>query len=136
MCWNGALVEEVFCAREAAVILAMPLIRLGCADSMVWQHQKNRKYTVRSGYKFFLNLLIDTVSPSSADEKIIWSSQLPRKIQGFLWRLTHGILPSCMSARNGLAKRKIVDSSRCFHCPHEDETCMHAVWACALRGCQ
>lgn len=72
------------------------------------------------------------VNGATGDEKqiwtSIWSSELPRKIQGFLWIVLHGILPSRVS----LASGGIPLDKRCFRCDQGEETGLHATRICVV----
>lgn len=60
--------------------------------------------------------------------KKVWSSALPQKVQGFLWKLMYGILPTRVS----LASRVILLDSICFWCNSDAETGLHATRSCVI----
>lgn len=98
---------------EAAFIKNIPLPSTRVPDKRVWSFAKNRKYTVRSGYKFLLHNDQNRTSFLSNVGRIlwtkIWSLKIPRKILGFLWKFQHNIIPSFAK----LCKRHIAPLSTC-----------------------
>ena len=54
--------------------------------------------------------------------------KLPKKIQVFVWRIMHNILPVCVN----LANRRIPINRTCFRCEIEKEDSYHALRDCIV----
>ena len=55
--WDRFLIDKAFSKYDAEAILRIPLSRRYVLDVMVWMHNKNGWYSVRSGYHTARNLL-------------------------------------------------------------------------------
>ncbi len=60
--------------------------------------------------------------------KEIWSLNVPKKIQQFMWRATNNSL----STKCNLAKRKILPDPICESCRKSHEDTLHALWSCPI----
>jgi hypothetical protein len=58
----------------------------------------------------------------------LWSMNIPRKVQLFMWKVSHNILPTCKN----LFDRGISSSSSCVVCTEEPESIHHLLWECDL----
>lgn len=67
-------------------------------DIWVWHYDKKGIYNVKSGYKLYMNLKINSsASNSTGGQKIwkqMWKLNIPKKIKHFIWRAIHNILPT------------------------------------------
>ncbi|XVF53109.1 hypothetical protein PTKIN_Ptkin05aG0073400 [Pterospermum kingtungense] len=95
--WRRDLVYEWFNASEADLICSFPISKLGHPDRLVWQFEKNGRYSIRSAYKFLRARIGDVnVQVSNKDQqcwKRLWQAQLPSKVKVFSWRVRNGFLP-------------------------------------------
>ncbi|CAN6691340.1 unnamed protein product [Malus baccata var. baccata] len=55
--WKSDLILESFHQDDVGPILSIPLSKTGCRDRMVWHHNANGVYSVRSGYGVAMNLM-------------------------------------------------------------------------------
>ncbi|XP_075640505.1 uncharacterized protein LOC142612276 [Castanea sativa] len=127
-CWRVGNGESI---KEAAAICKIPLSRRNIADSLVWLHTKNGKYSVKSGYHVARKVMRNDDGVGSSDGcrgqqiwKQIWQLHVPNKIKIFWWRACQDILPT----RVNLARRKIIFETGCQFCIREPESIIHAVW--------
>nr|XP_028952588.1 uncharacterized protein LOC103432147 [Malus domestica] len=86
--WRVDLISASFHRDDVAPILSIPLSRTGCCDRMVWHHNANGDYSVRSGYGVAINLMengaLGRKGRGSASEKpknchawnLIWNLKL------------------------------------------------------------
>lgn len=49
-CWNSILVRQLFCPKEADVVLGIPLSLRLPVDRIVWRGTKNGNFSVNSAY--------------------------------------------------------------------------------------
>ena len=49
-CWRQDLVMTTFCSEDAEAICRIPLSQRHVADSIIWMHNRNWRYSVKSGY--------------------------------------------------------------------------------------
>ncbi len=59
--------------------------------------------------------------------KLIWSLDIPRNTQLFLWRACQNILPT----KQKLFRRKVVEDPLCPMCRQMEEQVGHVLWSCA-----
>lgn len=57
--WDKPFIEEVFCAVDATSIHKTPISPNDHADRMIWHHERDGKYTVKSGYRLASMLTIN-----------------------------------------------------------------------------
>ncbi|KAM1546033.1 hypothetical protein ACFX10_046299 [Malus domestica] len=55
--WKRDLILASFHQDDVRLILSIPLSKTGCRDRMVWHHNANGVYSVRSGYGVAMNLM-------------------------------------------------------------------------------
>lgn len=91
------------------------------------------EYSVKSGYheirknRMGLNSAASTSGViDSSFWKDVWGARVPQKINIFIWKVYHNILP----LRENLWKKKVVQSKICPICHKEDETIEHALLLC------
>ena len=51
-CWKVDVLESTFMAFEAAMVRMIPLCHTTQPDALIWPHNPNGEYSVKSGYKF------------------------------------------------------------------------------------
>lgn len=93
-----------------------PVSMMGNMDRMVWNHSKDGEYTTKSGYQ---------MEKSEGDKgkmwKKVWSLNIKKKIQHFLWRAVHNQIP----VESNLKKRGIQVEGICKQCGEGMETVEH-----------
>ncbi|GAU34885.1 hypothetical protein TSUD_144160 [Trifolium subterraneum] len=73
--WDESKIMALFPTHVAQDILAVPLLDTIDEDKLIWKEEKNRMYTVRSGYKKLMR------------EKGAWRNDIPREPWGLLWKI-------------------------------------------------
>ncbi len=114
--WKEDLVRSCFSPVDVEHILHYPLHPLQPADVLIWWGTSSSKFTIKSAYHSALSVLQVHSSPESSNFmgmqqfwQAVWSMQLSRKIQHFVWRLCLNILPT----KDNLAKRNILSTPEC-----------------------
>ncbi|KAF5471044.1 hypothetical protein F2P56_011519 [Juglans regia] len=98
-------------------------VQVGREDGLIWTHTGNKKFSVRSYYKFF------TVHPTNAFPwKSIWKSNAPFKVAFFGWLASHGKILTI----DKLKKRGIYLTDWCFMCKHSSESTDHLLLHCEV----
>ncbi|XP_074289029.1 uncharacterized protein LOC141614172 [Silene latifolia] len=100
-------------------------------DLMFWWPNKNRVYSVRSGYWLGMRIQPPVVEMgedqgASIIWRMIWTVEIPPKLSHFLWRASTNIL----AVRSNLAHRHYVQDPLCELCKEENETVNHALLEC------
>ncbi|KAK3193931.1 hypothetical protein Dsin_025241 [Dipteronia sinensis] len=99
-------------------------------DLVLWHFDKKGEFTVKSAYRFALNLHQGSVASSSIGAppwwKRLWYFQIPDKVRIFSWKAFKNILPS----KFFLWKMGSVDSACCGLCSMGVDTVDHALWLC------
>ena len=89
------------------------------ADSISWMHNRNGRYSVKSGYyvawQVLRNVNMAECSRGNDEQKVwkaLWKMKIPNKIKIFGWRACHEILPT----RYNLVKQNIIADTGCPIC--------------------
>ncbi|XP_042964631.1 uncharacterized protein LOC122298851 [Carya illinoinensis] len=111
----------------------MVLTSISRPDELVWKHEKNGQFSVRSAYRLFLT---DAASNqegevSSREDQTtmwrkIWKMQVPTRVKIFVWRVCKEGLPSLKN----LLFKKVVTDVMCPWCRQEEEDTNHALLNC------
>lgn len=121
--WNCQLLQHMFTQEDAASIQKIVLPYRNEADALIWHFEGTGIYTVKSGYKAFVN----NNSTTSRDMrqsglfKQIWNTRVLNKHKSFMWRFTQDCLPT----RTNLHHCGIVDDVHCPICGQQPETTIH-----------
>ena len=129
-CWNADVLSQPFMAFEAATVRTIPLCHTDQLDALIWPHNPNGEYSVKSGYKF-LQLEEAHSRPRQLDyENLkplwqeIWNLLVPSKVKHLVWRAAKNSLPTKMN----LMRRKITTDDCCEICQGQQEDVLHAHW--------
>jgi hypothetical protein len=134
--WDEGLISEIFSEADVTRILRIPLPNFGQSDFIAWHLNKTGCFSVKSAYhkewraEFRRRVQrSDTSDRSSPHEvwKKIWRAKVSRKVQIFIWRALHGIVP-CFCA---LANRHIGSAVNCPVCMTEAEDIRHMLFGCS-----
>ena len=128
--------EMKFHPEDADVILRIPLSRRLSSDKLFWLHNREGKYTVKSGYHLAKQLGKEVDSQGECSKEVdvnlvwskLWKLKILNKIKIFRWRACHNILPT----RENLFWRRVIDDSTCELCQREMESVLHVLWECAV----
>ncbi|KAM2204787.1 hypothetical protein ACFX1S_024390 [Malus domestica] len=122
--WRVDLISASFHRDDVAPILSIPLSRTGCCDRMVWHHNANGDYSVRSGYGVAINLMengaLGRKGRGSASEK-------PKNCHA--WNLIWNLKRRHMRVDNVCGVCGVVDESKnhlFFRC-----NLSHLFWFCS-----
>jgi ribonuclease HI len=130
--WDETLIDSIFFPYDALAIKSIPLSEGTLEDNPFWPGTKTGQYTVRSGYKFLQNMdkqnqpSCSNSRPMEQIWKEVWSLQVPKKIQVFMWRTLKDSLPSKLN----LKKKNVVEDPTCELCGAPTEDILHALWVC------
>ena len=105
-------------------------------DAIMWLHNKNGIYSVKSGYhiaRLVSKEAIGMMESSRLKRKgltwpKLWKYNLPSKIKVFGWRVCQGILPT----KENLSCRKIVEDNSGDFCRQGAESILHVLWECGV----
>ena len=100
--WDHGLISSVFQRFDVEAIYRIPLSRRCALDVLVWLHNKNGRYLVKSGYHPAMLLLKES---SCVGEGFVlissckvwarsWKLHVSNKIKVFGWRACQNILPT------------------------------------------
>ncbi|KAJ8899152.1 hypothetical protein K2173_011780 [Erythroxylum novogranatense] len=63
-------------------------------DSLLWHHERNGIYTVKSGYRISRYEHGTRIGANDVLWKRVWELQIPPKLRDFMWRALRGVLPT------------------------------------------
>ena len=109
-------------------ILASPLSSRNLDDQLIWHHNKNKIYSLKSGYNMAFSRILcnSNMFPSSSIHRSwswIWHLKIPPKGRVFLWKVFKKILP----ISSNLISRGVVLYPICARCGQEIESAEHAL---------
>ncbi|KAJ1397132.1 Zinc finger, CCHC-type [Sesbania bispinosa] len=64
--WNREVIFDTFTANVAQQILSIPLLHSNNQDVLTWKWTRDKRYSVRSGYRFLMDKRIESAGSSSA----------------------------------------------------------------------
>lgn len=127
--------KQVDAKRKVSTILSLQISSLGVNDRLIWKHNPNRQFSINSGYKISREQMNrekggEGSSTIVDDERKlwgkIWSLNIKRKAQHFLWRACN----NCISVRACLKKGGIKTDGMCKQCREGLETVEHLFFYC------
>lgn len=121
--WDFDVIDDLFNARDAALIKRIPIPMRDKQDSWFWLLDDTGEFTVKSAYRWLQGEL-DTTHKRFWHK--LWSLKLPGKVTHFIWRVCKGCLPTA----NALMIKKVMQSNSCPWCWREVETDTHALFNC------
>jgi hypothetical protein len=133
--WDTVLLDDLFNSCDVGRILQILLHNQGFKDFIAWGANSHGRYTVKSGYylqwkhRYGVSASALALPGSLAMNlvwKILWKLKIPSKINFFMWRDLHGIMPlKCI-----LINRHIGDSGSCPPSNQGAEDIMHLLFCC------
>lgn len=131
--WRGDVIAQLLNSENAAAIVEIPLSKTPTAYLRAWHLEQIGIFTVRSMYRY--GIQEKRKASEGADEEsnlaplwdAIWHMNIPSKIQIFLWRCAHDILPTRQKLRN----MKMPIDTTCPRYPETQEETIHAIWRCS-----
>ncbi|KAK6137935.1 hypothetical protein DH2020_028323 [Rehmannia glutinosa] len=129
--WDEDKIANIFSTEEAQAILQIPLRNTSGQDILTWAFTQNGCYSVKSGYhiaRTCASTILDTafLILGRFINQIVWKLKVPPKIQVFIWKAMHGILPT----RANLQHRACEEYLLCERCHTEVETTEHVLRDC------
>ena len=131
-CWMKETIDNLFLPHEAELILSIPISLSSCEDQMVWPHNPDGLYFVRSGYRRLMEddrLEVPSTSDLSTTRSLwkgVWGLCVPNRVKTLLWRAG----TNSLSSLEKLKKRKIVLDDLCPGCKLNAKSTLHAIWSC------
>ncbi|GLT27463.1 hypothetical protein SLA2020_024590 [Shorea laevis] len=130
-CWMEVAVRHFFRAKDAEVILHIPLSRSCTIDRLIWPSTNTGKFSVKLAYRYAWQLIFGSEHHDHDQVLLpvwnaIWFLNVPPKIKHVLWRLIWEILPS----RDILLSRGIDVELGCGACSTAEESYFHLFFDC------
>ncbi|GAU31898.1 hypothetical protein TSUD_270830 [Trifolium subterraneum] len=118
--WDVEKINELFSAKDAHMILAVPLLQTVENDRLIWRAESDGIYSVRSGYQKLLEESNSYHKPREGDAwSALWKVQAPPKVKHLLWRICKECLPTRVRLRNRYVQCP-VECPFCLSKPEED----------------
>ena len=98
--WNTRIIDEQFLPFEARSIKSIPLCISSQQDYLHWLIERNRSYSMKSGYKLLCedSSRGEALSSNSTTNMVfwfgIWKLKMLGKVKNFLWRACTNSLPT------------------------------------------
>ncbi|XP_057426577.1 uncharacterized protein LOC130720010 [Lotus japonicus] len=131
--WDGEKIRGIFQPMVALKILQTPIGLSGNEDKLIWPHEKNGQYSIRSGYQVIKSedqSYLNVASTSNCLPKelwnFIWSVSVPQKIRMFMWK----VCSNALALNENLFKRRVSRNKFCPVCLTVPETSEHAFLLC------
>jgi ribonuclease HI len=96
-------------------------------DNLIWRHENDGLYSVKSAYKYCVEGAID-VSHLQVPGRwnLIWKTRAPPKVKNFVWRLCRNCLPT----RLRLNQKGVNCPNHCVFCEESIEDSLHFFFLC------
>ena len=99
--WRIDVIMSLFHKDDVEAICRIPLSQRSISNSIIWLHNKNGKFSVKSTYKLarrsqFHGDKAESLSGCVGKKiwPVLWKLKIPNKIKVFGWRACHDILPT------------------------------------------
>nr|GLL16747.1 uncharacterized protein LOC109177106 [Ipomoea trifida] len=89
--WDLELLEDLFVHQDVALIKSIPIAEHKQEDKLIWIHEDQGNYSVKSCYKKLQGSFTSQQVPFWTK---VWRMHLPPKIKAFLWQLFSKSLPT------------------------------------------
>lgn len=125
--WDREILEDLFNQRDQICIYNTQFGGESDADTLYWNEDISREYTVRSAYRL-LRLQKDTGFATDSRDlwKLIWRIKAPPKVQNHIWHAS----TQCLPMRINLQVNRVPVSVFCPTCNGEEETTIHVLVSC------
>ena len=128
--WNQVVIKQSFNSRKMQIIYPFNYTNysLHVEDKLIWKHEKQGCFSVKSAYNFIMGSLVDNHHLWVPGEwMLIWNLKIPHKMKIFLGRLIIGMLQTCQNL-----VQKGVNISRIFpFCNENFENEWHVFYNCS-----
>ncbi|KAK8502246.1 hypothetical protein V6N12_011664 [Hibiscus sabdariffa] len=128
-----ATTNKVLHKQEVRAIVQISVCSQPHYDVLVWHYSNSGEFTFNSGYhRLMANKRTHDAGSSRHDENKgknwchIWNLMTPPKIQNFIWKACHNVVPS----NENLARRHHSRTSSCFRCGEPNESLEHILFFC------
>jgi hypothetical protein len=118
-CWDNNKIYSLFSIDVAHDIINVPLFDLVREDKLIWSEEKDGVYSVRSGYRKFMEAKNRGYRPVKEEGwSSIWKVHAPPKTKHLLWRICR----ECLPTRSRLRNRYVQCPEVCPLCLTDEET--------------
>lgn len=131
--WKVNVIQVTFMESDAQHVLSIPLFRAMPEDKLIWHHEKEGEYSVKTTYQILCKQNLNQ-SPGSSNGtncsrwRKLWKAHIHEKTKNFMWRLLKNILPTKYNLRN----KGINADISCPFCHAFTETSTHLFVECEL----
>jgi ribonuclease HI len=126
-CWDNNKIYSLFSIDVAHDIINVPLFDLVREDKLIWSEEKDGVYSVRSGYRKFMEAKNRGYRPVKEEGwSSIWKVHAPPKTKHLLWRICR----ECLPTRSRLRNRYVQCPEVCPLCLTDEETDWHLLFNC------
>jgi hypothetical protein len=125
--WDREKIESLFPLHIVNHILEIPLFDMLEEDKLVWIDSTHGHYSVKSGYKLYLNMTgKSNMESQRVDWSSLWSICAPPKAKHLLWRISK----SCLPTRMRLQEKHVPCPLSCPICNQGIEDDWHVLFGC------
>lgn len=128
--WNVEALNRAVIDFDINTIRGVP-INTNLQDKLVWHYDRTGKFSVKSGYKLFMNIKLDGIQTSSPTLNRIWTNlwklKIPTKIKHLCWRALKESIPNNIN----LNRRGLNLSTVCPICNLHPESTDHCLFVCS-----
>lgn len=100
-CWRNEALISLFATEETNLIRSIPISIRAPLDTLVWHHEKNGLFTVRSAYYMANEILLQprgsssvSLTPTAKLWNKLWKSRVPQKVKVCVWQLCNDHVPT------------------------------------------
>ena len=128
--WNEQQIRSIFNEEIAEAILQTPIVKY--KDKFIWVLERNKTYSVRSGYEIAFSFFHPPINTLPAHLRIrklwksIWSLCAPPKVKSIVWKLTHDGVPVKQKLKSRIARVE----DKCPRCNDAVELVQHCFLSC------
>jgi ribonuclease HI len=125
--WDKNKIFSLFSNEEAHNIISVPLFGLAREDKLIWSDEKDGLYSVRTGYRKFMEISNKGYLPGrDVGWSTLWKIHAPPKSKHLLWRICR----ECLPTRSRLRSRYVQCPVDCPLCSSHEETDLHLFFRC------
>uniref|UniRef100_A0A803PCK9 Reverse transcriptase domain-containing protein n=1 Tax=Cannabis sativa TaxID=3483 RepID=A0A803PCK9_CANSA len=125
--WDAEIIEDMFEARDAQLILSIQLSDSTTVDSWHWMMEQSGFYTVKSAYNYLQSSSGNWLHfDDDSYWKRLWKIDVPSKVLHFLWKACSGSLPTKVQ----LSTKHVNVDLICPLCNVFYETIFHVLVGC------
>lgn len=123
--WDVDAINDIFEQRDENLILSIPLPAIATQDKVIWAHEEDGRFSMKSCYKA---LTVEFPNTNMSKWLACWKLKVPPNIKLSFWQACVG----CTPTTDALRKRNIDCNPICQLRERDDETLMHLMYDCVL----